>query len=124
MSDELDGEPWEWSEDQWRGVVDQVRAGRSLKPDHWPNGARVAVALSFDSDHSTRRQNGICKCEFDGAYRERGTFVLTLHPHVIGHRSRISVVEALIEYITGHDDVWFATHEAIVRHCLEADQAT
>ena len=300
MNDELAGNPWEWSDDQWRGVVGQVRAGRSLKPDHWPNGARVAVALSFDSDHESialvRRQhsagqlsqgeygarvaiprilalldrhdvkasffmpavmaqlhpdeparvvgdgheigihgwihelnskldmtterdlqmraadvlerlsgkrpvgirtpswdfspntlaitremgllydsslmaddepyeilqNGeptgivelpvewirddyvyfnmdrqstvrphtppsavleIFKAEFDGAYRERGTFVLTMHPHVIGHRSRISVLEALIEYIAGHGDVWFATHEAIVRHCLEADQA-
>lgn len=301
MSDELAGNPWEWSDDQWRGVVNRVRAGRSLKPDHWPNGARVAVGLSFDSDHetiplvrgqhsagalsqgeygarvavprilalldrydirasffmsavsaqlhpeeaarvvgeghemgihgwihernssldaTTERdlqmraadvlerlsgmrpvgirtpswdfspntlaiiremglvydsslmaddepyeivQNGeptgivelpvewirddyvyfhmdrestvrphtppsavleIFKAEFDGAYRESGTFVLTLHPHVIGHRSRISVLEALIEYIAGHEDVWFATHEAIVRHCLEVAQAT
>ena len=53
MSDELAGNPWEWSDGQWRGVVDRVRAGRSLKPDHWPNGERVAVALSFDSDHET-----------------------------------------------------------------------
>ena len=57
--------------------------------------------------------------EFDGAYREGGTFILTMHPHVIGHRSRITVLEALIEHIRSHDDVWFATHEEIARHCLE-----
>lgn len=57
--------------------------------------------------------------EFDGAYDEGGTFILTMHPHVIGHRSRITIVEALIEHIRGHDDVWFATHEEIARHCLE-----
>jgi peptidoglycan/xylan/chitin deacetylase (PgdA/CDA1 family) len=46
-------EPWQWPEDEWRRRVDQVRAGRSLKPNNWPNGARCAVALSFDSDHET-----------------------------------------------------------------------
>lgn len=46
-------EPWQWSEAEWRGRVDRVRAGRSLRPSHWPNGARCAVALSFDVDHET-----------------------------------------------------------------------
>jgi peptidoglycan-N-acetylglucosamine deacetylase len=46
-------EPWEWPEAEWRRRVDQVRAGRSLKPSSWPGGARCAVALSFDSDHET-----------------------------------------------------------------------
>lgn len=45
--------PWEWAEEVWRGHVDRVRAGRSLAPVSWPGGARVAVALSFDSDHET-----------------------------------------------------------------------
>jgi peptidoglycan/xylan/chitin deacetylase (PgdA/CDA1 family) len=288
-------EPWEWPEQHWRGLVNHVRAGRSLKPHAWPNGARVAVALSFDSDHESiplvRRQtspgqlsqgeygarvavprilklldqhdikasffmpavvallhpdeparlvaqgheigihgwihelnsklefaaerdlqmraadtlerlsgkrpvgirtpswdfspntlaiiremgllydsslmaddepyeileNGeptgvvelpvewirddyvyfnmdrfstlrphtppsavleIFKAEFDGAYRDQGTFVLTMHPHVIGHRSRITVLEQLVEYIKGHDKVWFGTHEQVARYCL------
>ncbi|MCR4265378.1 polysaccharide deacetylase [Nitratireductor sp. ZSWI3] len=46
-------EPWEWSEDVWRSKVNKVRAGRSLKPARWKDGARCAVALSFDSDHET-----------------------------------------------------------------------
>jgi peptidoglycan/xylan/chitin deacetylase (PgdA/CDA1 family) len=45
--------PWQWDESTWRGHVDRVRAGRRLVPDSWPGGARVAVALSFDSDHET-----------------------------------------------------------------------
>jgi peptidoglycan-N-acetylglucosamine deacetylase len=45
--------PYEWPEAQWRGLVDRIRAGRSLLPAHWPGGARCAVALSFDSDHET-----------------------------------------------------------------------
>lgn len=46
-------QPWQWPEAHWRGIVDHVRAGRSLAPAHWPGGAKCAVALSFDSDHET-----------------------------------------------------------------------
>lgn len=46
-------EPWQWEEATWRGHVDRVRAGESLTPESWPGGARVAVAISFDSDHET-----------------------------------------------------------------------
>jgi len=45
--------PWQWPEDEWRRLTAQVRAGRRLSPRAWPNGARCAVALSFDSDHET-----------------------------------------------------------------------
>ncbi|EWM12831.1 polysaccharide deacetylase [Kutzneria sp. 744] len=47
------GQPWEWPETAWRQQVGRVRAGRSLRPDHWPDGRQAAVALSFDSDHET-----------------------------------------------------------------------
>lgn len=53
MTDPADPPPWAWPEDRWRAVTGRVRAGRSLKPAAWPGGARVAVALSFDSDHET-----------------------------------------------------------------------
>jgi peptidoglycan/xylan/chitin deacetylase (PgdA/CDA1 family) len=46
-------EPWQWPEPQWRAIVERVRAGRTLRQKVWPNGARCAVALSFDSDHET-----------------------------------------------------------------------
>ena len=49
----LPGAPWEWSESDWRRLVNHVRAGRALRPASWPGGARCAVALSFDSDHET-----------------------------------------------------------------------
>lgn len=47
------GDPWTWPESVWRGIVERARAGRSLRPRHWPGGARCAVALSFDADHET-----------------------------------------------------------------------
>jgi peptidoglycan/xylan/chitin deacetylase (PgdA/CDA1 family) len=39
-----------WTEAQMREVVDVARVGKRLKPKAWPNGARVAVCLSFDVD--------------------------------------------------------------------------
>ena len=48
-----DGEPWQWPEATWRRIVGHARAGRSLRPAGWPDGARCAVALSFDADHET-----------------------------------------------------------------------
>lgn len=53
MADGTDLEPWQWEEPRWRGLVDQVRAGRRLAPKTWKDGARCAVALSFDADHET-----------------------------------------------------------------------
>lgn len=287
--------PWQWPEARWRGIVEKVRAGRSLKPATWPNGARAAVALSFDSDHesSTLRfgdsspgklsqgeyaarvsvprirrlldrheirasffvpavvamlwpdeqrtlakegheigihgwihelnselpaanerelqmraadvleticgvrpvgirtpswdfsphtlaitremgllydsslmadddpyellENGeatgvvelpvewvkddavyfnmdrfsglrpytppsgvleIFKAEFDGAYADGGLFLLTMHPHFIGHRSRIAMLDELVEYMKTRKDIWFATHAEVARYCL------
>ena len=44
---------WQWTLDSAMTVVNAVRAGRSLQPLRWPNGARVAVLLSFDADNET-----------------------------------------------------------------------
>jgi peptidoglycan/xylan/chitin deacetylase (PgdA/CDA1 family) len=58
----------------------------------------------------------IFKREFDAAYAEGGLFQLTMHPHVIGYRSRVWILDALIRHIQQHSDVWFATHADIVRY--------
>jgi peptidoglycan-N-acetylglucosamine deacetylase len=44
--------PWRWPEARWRASVGRVRAGAALRPV-WPDNAKFAVALSFDSDHET-----------------------------------------------------------------------
>lgn len=55
--------------------------------------------------------------EFDGAHAEGGLFLLTCHPHIIGHRSRIGVLKSLIAHMKGAGDVWFATHADVARWC-------
>src|SRR5437867_3005526 len=199
--DHSDRDPaWTWDEPRWRAAVQRVRAGRSLSPKSWKDGARVCVALSFDSDHETstlregsvspgrlaqgeygsraavrevgllydasrmaddepyelledgeptgivelpvewikddapyfgmNRASGlrpytppssvleIFKAEFDGAVAEGGLFLLTMHPHITGHRSRMAGLVQLIEYMKSVDRVWFATHEDVARYCL------
>ncbi len=64
---------------------------------------------------SPREVLQVYKDEFDIAYQEGTTFVLTMHPHYIGHRSRIVILRELIDYIRGHKGAWFGTHEAAVR---------
>jgi len=49
----MDPAPHLMAETEWRGLIDRVRAGRSLLPARWPDGARFAVALSFDCDHES-----------------------------------------------------------------------
>ncbi|BAQ43722.1 MULTISPECIES: polysaccharide deacetylase family protein [Methylobacterium] len=58
--------------------------------------------------------------EFEGAYREGGLFQLTMHPHIIGYRSRLWIVEELIRAAKAKGDVWFATHADIAAHAATA----
>ncbi len=54
--------------------------------------------------------------EFDAAHAENGLFQLTMHPHVIGHRSRIVVLEHLLNHMAVHCDVWYATHAQVAEY--------
>jgi peptidoglycan/xylan/chitin deacetylase (PgdA/CDA1 family) len=78
-------QPWQWPESEWRRHIGQVRAGRSLKPQAWPGGARVAVALSFDSDHET------------GELREGGRSIGRLSQGEYGARAGIPRILGLLE---------------------------
>jgi peptidoglycan-N-acetylglucosamine deacetylase len=55
----------------------------------------------------------IYKDEFDVAYDERTMVIVTLHPHVSGHRSRLAQLERLVTYMKSRPGVWFATLEQI-----------
>ena len=57
--------------------------------------------------------------EFDGAYAEGGMFLLTMHPHVIGHRSRIALLDRLVTRMKKHPGVWFATHAQAAQWCRD-----
>ena len=54
--------------------------------------------------------------DFDVAYREGTMFMLTMHPHITGQRSRIKYLEELILYMKSKPGVWFATADAIAQY--------
>src|SRR5215207_4190109 len=58
----------------------------------------------------------VFQSELDVAYEEGGLYLLTMHPHMMGHRSRAAMLERLIEYMKKQPGVWFATHEQIATH--------
>jgi peptidoglycan/xylan/chitin deacetylase (PgdA/CDA1 family) len=58
----------------------------------------------------------VYKDEFDVAYEESGLYVLTMHPHVIGHRSRMRHLDRLVTYMKSKPGVWFATHEDVANY--------
>jgi peptidoglycan-N-acetylglucosamine deacetylase len=65
------------------------------------------------SDPSIETVYEVFKSEFDVAYEERGLYLLTMHPHIMGHRSRVALLDRLIQYMKTKPGVWFATHEQI-----------
>jgi len=58
----------------------------------------------------------VFQSEFDVAHDESGLYLLTMHPHMTGHRSRVAMLEKLVAYMKGRPGVWFATHEQIAQH--------
>ncbi|MBI4902169.1 MAG: polysaccharide deacetylase [Acidobacteria bacterium] len=76
---------------------------------------------SYDRPSSAYHRMGdndvyeIYKAEFDKAYEEGTLFLLTMHPFVTGHRSRVAALERLVSYMRSKPGVWFATHEQVAR---------
>jgi peptidoglycan/xylan/chitin deacetylase (PgdA/CDA1 family) len=54
--------------------------------------------------------------DFDVAYKEGTMFMVTMHPHITGQRSRIRQLEELIVYMKSKPGVWFATAEEIAKY--------
>src|SRR3954468_24675802 len=65
----------------------------------------------------------IFRRELDAAWEDGGVFQLTMHPHIIGYRSRIWIVDELIRHAKskgkGQHGVWFATHAEVAAYAKE-----
>ena len=61
----------------------------------------------------------IFRREFDAAYEEGGICQITTHPHIIGYRSRIWIIEELIRHAKSRPGVWFATHAQVAAYAKE-----
>ena len=84
-----------------------------------------AVYLMFNREPATRPWTtpdevyAIFRRELDAAFAEGGLFQLVMHPFVIGYRSRIWILEQLIEDAKAKGEAWFATHADVARYVLE-----
>ncbi len=105
------------SDDAYELLLDGQRTGVIELPierilDDFPyfgggaNGSDPSLETVFD----------VFQAEFDVAYEERGLYILTLHPHIMGHRARVALLDRLIRHMKSKGDVWFATHEQVARH--------
>lgn len=61
----------------------------------------------------------IFRRELDGAIADGGLFQLTMHPHVIGARSRIWILEEIIRHAAANG-AWFATHAEVAAYVRTA----
>jgi peptidoglycan-N-acetylglucosamine deacetylase len=101
-------------EDCYELLGDGERSGVIEVPVEWMRDD--AVYFMFSRDPPTRPYTppeavfDIFRREFDAAYEEGGLFQLVMHPFIIGYRSRIWILEALLRHARSLPDVWFATH--------------
>ncbi len=85
-----------------------------------------AVYLLFNRDPPTRPWTppeavfDIFRREFDAAFDEGGLCQLVFHPFVIGYRSRIWILDRLIQHAKARGPVWFPTHAELAEHVRDA----
>lgn len=114
-------------EEPYELLLDGAPSGIVEIPVEWLRDD--AVYLLFNRNPATRPWTPpdevfriFCR-ELDAAWESGGLFQLVMHPFVIGYRSRIWILEALIERARDKGGIWFATHGQVaawVRH--EADR--
>jgi peptidoglycan-N-acetylglucosamine deacetylase len=75
------------------------------------------------SDSTPETVLNIFQRELRVAHDEGGLFLLTMHPHHIGHRSRIFILDEVIRLAKSLPDVWFGTHEQVAQWCLAQAEA-
>lgn len=129
---------WEFSDDTLQLLLDQnflYDSGMMADDEPYeividgePTGL-LEIPVEWIRDDAPHFQRGrslspdsvyeIWSAEFETAYQEGGLFQLTMHPRIMGHRSRTVMLERLIAYMKQHDAVWFATHEQVARYVLE-----
>jgi peptidoglycan/xylan/chitin deacetylase (PgdA/CDA1 family) len=107
------------SDDAYEVLLDGKPTGVIELPIEWILDDSPVLNLPGGALPSPGLVNSVFQAEFDVAYDEGGLFILTMHPHVTGHRSRIAALEKLILHMKSRPGVWFATHEQVARYVKE-----
>ena len=104
-------------EDCYELLADGELSGVIEVPVEWLRDD--AAYFMFSRDPATRPYTppefvfDIFRREFDAAYAEGGLFQLVMHPFIIGYRSRIWILDALLQHTRSRPGVWFATHAEV-----------
>ena len=101
-------------DDPYEILVDGKATGLIEIPVEWMRDD--AMYFPRQVPHSPDDVYDAWRAEFDLAYQEGGLFQLTMHPRIMGHRSRVLMLGRLIAYMKSKPGVWFATHEQVARH--------
>jgi peptidoglycan/xylan/chitin deacetylase (PgdA/CDA1 family) len=83
--------------------------------DDWPHFAWAAQDAAR-TIRSAPEVELIWREELEGIRRLGGSFVLTMHPQVIGRPSRIAMLDRLIDHTLSLGDVWVTTCADIASH--------
>jgi peptidoglycan-N-acetylglucosamine deacetylase len=100
-------------------VADGVPTGMVELPVEWILDDAPLFNPRGNSYAAPREVMQVWIDEFDKAWEEGTMFLLTMHPHVSGHRSRIVALEGLIEHMKAKGGVWFGTHEEAALYVRE-----
>jgi peptidoglycan/xylan/chitin deacetylase (PgdA/CDA1 family) len=73
-------------------------------PHFWFSGADWTKKIS-----TTAEVESIWREEFEGIRRLGGSFVLTMHPQIIGRPGRLAFLDRFVAWMTGHDEVRVTT---------------
>ena len=104
------------SDDAYEVTIDGVASGVVELPIERILDDAPYFGAASGSLPSPELVDQIYRAEFEVAYQEGGLYVLTMHPHYTGHRSRVLWLEKLITYMKSKPGVWFATHEEIAEY--------
>ena len=107
------------SDDAYEVMLDGKSTGVVELPIEWILDDHPVLNVPTGTLPSPALVNQAFESEFNMAYDEGGLFILTMHPHVTGHRSRIAGLEKLILHMKSRPGVWFATHEQVARYVKE-----
>jgi peptidoglycan/xylan/chitin deacetylase (PgdA/CDA1 family) len=112
----------DWVNDDQPYMID---AGDGKQMVSLPYSMEINDRSAFDRYYrSSDEFELMIRRQFDTLYREGvesgRVMSISVHPFIIGVPHRIWALESGLDYIAGHDDVWFATGVEIVDHYIKS----
>jgi peptidoglycan/xylan/chitin deacetylase (PgdA/CDA1 family) len=98
-------------------------------PIHWTNDDWEQFAFTIDPPtgsgviETCEKAFQLWREEFEGMYHYNCSFILTMHPEIIGRPARLLMLSRLIDHMRSFEGVWLTTCGAIAQHHLNTQAA-